>query len=101
LADGGNAGLTTPAITHADSQKVEGTAGSGWTIEVFSDGGDEGRSHEGTVTAHATLASFSWSGSAAGPNVTVTATDSQGNTSEFSKPAKLESYRVLLPLVLK
>jgi hypothetical protein len=101
LANGGNAGLFTPTINTAICQKVEGTTGSGWTIEVFSDSADEGRSYEGATTAHAIQPSFSWSGSATGPNVTVTATDGQGNTSEFSKPAELGCHRAHLPLVLK
>jgi hypothetical protein len=89
LVAGGNAGLMTPSVTKANCETVEGTTGSGWTIEVFSDSGDEGRSYEGTATAHAILPAFAWNGTATGPNVTVTATDGQGNTSEFSSAYNL------------
>ena len=70
-------------------------------VEVYSDAADEGRVYEGTTTAHATTGAFSWNGIPSGPNVTVTATDSQGNTSEFSTPWSEVCYHVVLPLVVR
>jgi hypothetical protein len=101
LANGGNAGLSAPTIFYADCRQVEGASLSSVTIEVFSDRGNEGRIYEGSGLAHSVLPQFFWGGSVTGPNVTVTATDWQGNTSEFSTPALGACLRALLPLVLK
>jgi hypothetical protein len=102
LVNGGNANLARPSITHATCQQVEGTTGAGWTVEVFSDLSVQGRIYEGSTTAHAIMSSFSWSGNLSGPNVTVTATDAQGNTSEFSWPFYLGfCHKVFLPLVVR
>lgn len=87
LDDGGNEGLPAPVMTSVDvgAGTASGTACANCTIEVFSDNGDEGRWYEGTTTANG---SGDWSlgpGSAfTGPNVHATATDADGNTSEFS-----------------
>ena len=85
LRSGGNEGLAAPVITTASATQVSGTACANCTIEVFSDANDEGALYEGTTTANA---SGNWTltkaGGLTGPYVTATATDANGNTSEFS-----------------
>jgi len=65
-------------------------------VEIFSDSDDQGRIFEG-----ATFSDFSGtftftkaSGHLTGPNVTATATDTAGNTSEFSEPRPLPGWPV-------
>jgi len=82
--DGGNTELAPPAITGFGS--VMGTACPNCTIDVYSDEEDEGRVYEGSTTANG-AGNWSFDGSPEGPNVTATATDADGNTSEFSAPA--------------
>jgi len=80
---GGNAELAVPTITGFGS--VMGTACPNCTVDIYSDDEDEGRVYEGSTTANG-AGNWSFSGSLDGPNVTATATDSSGNTSEFSPP---------------
>jgi len=98
--DGGNTELTPPTIASASCNSVSGTAPLDSTVEIFSDPADEGKTYEGTTTADATGA-FTWAGSISGPNVTATATDGPGNTSEFSMPSSDACYRIYLPLITK
>ncbi|MFN2273172.1 MAG: right-handed parallel beta-helix repeat-containing protein, partial [Anaerolineae bacterium] len=87
LEEGGNAELPAPILTALDmaSGTVSGTACPDCTIEVFSDAEDEGRWYEGTVTADGGGAwSFAKGSPFTGTHVTATATDAEGNTSEFS-----------------
>jgi parallel beta-helix repeat protein len=85
LFDGGNGELAAPAITTVSATQVSGTACPNCTVEVFSDAEDEGAIYEGTTTADA---SGNWTlakpGGLSGPYVTATATDGDGNTSQFS-----------------
>ena len=79
--DFGNHDLAAPVITGFGS--VTGTACPNCTVEVFSDSELQGRAYEGSTTANGsgdwTLEEFP-----SGPNVTATATDDSGDTSEFS-----------------
>lgn len=99
--NGGNAELLLPTITQANCSAIQGSAGSGFTVEVFSDASDEGRYYEGSTIANAITPAFSWSGPFQGPNVTATATDSYGNTSEFASPRTGACIMLYLPLTLK
>lgn len=107
LVSGGNSGLSAPVITTASATQVSGTACANCTVEVFSDIADEGAVYEGTTTANAAGNwTFTKPGGLTGPYVTATATDSQGNTSEFSTPVSVgptptPGYRVYLPIALK
>jgi CSLREA domain-containing protein len=80
---GGNTELTPPVITGFGS--VVGTACPNCTVDVYSDDEDEGRVYEGSTTADG-AGNWALGGSPHGPNVTATATDAAGNTSEFSAP---------------
>jgi titin len=83
VRDGGNGGLSPPVISRLDP--VEGTACAGCTVDIYSDGEDEGQTYEGSALAGPDGA-FEADVDADGPNVTATATDTNGNTSPFSQP---------------
>ena len=90
LQYGGNDELPAPLIVSANATEVSGTACGGCVVEVFSDAEDEGALYEGSVTASGTGGwTFVKSSGLSGPHVTATATDADGNTSEFSIPAKI------------
>ncbi|MFQ5859669.1 MAG: CSLREA domain-containing protein, partial [Anaerolineae bacterium] len=90
LLSGGNAGLAPPVITSTSPTQVSGTACPNCVVEVFSDAEDEGAIYEGSTTADVSGNwTFTKPGGLAGPNVTATATDGAGNTSEFSAPVSL------------
>ena len=78
---GGNTELAPPVIAAAGS--ASGTACPSCNVDVYSDDADEGRVYHGSVTADG-LGDWSLPGAVNGPNVTATATDAAGNTSEFS-----------------
>jgi hypothetical protein len=90
-ADGGpNERLNFPEIQTATTSSVTGTACGGCTVEIFvADAGagahGEGKTFVGSATA-GTSGAFTAvvTGAASGSFVTATATDAQGNTSEFS-----------------
>jgi len=89
LEDGGNGELEVPIITYLDLGVgiVAGTACPYCRVEVFSDDEDEGQIYEGYTDAGGSgVFIFSKGSALTGPNVTTTATDADGNTSEFSPP---------------
>jgi parallel beta-helix repeat protein len=94
LEDGGNNSLAAPEITDADANSIHGTTCAGCLVNLFSDDEDQGRVFEGSTLADA-AGSFEFSSTRMlhGPYVTCTATDQEGNTSEFSDPAALTFVR--------
>lgn len=94
--EGGNAGLEAPVITEFNiyNGTVKGSACAGCTIEVFSSNGREGKFFVGNVQVDED-GEFSFSGgSAQAPRFTVTVTDAEGNTSEFSAPTEVREIVV-------
>ena len=83
--NGANNSLTPAVILEVTTDKVTGTACAGCRVEVFSDELDEGAIFEGYTDAD-DEGNFEWTGTATGPYFTATATDADGNTSEFSEP---------------
>ena len=88
---GGNNELSPPVII--DIGSVFGTAPPNSIIEIFSGPDDEGKNYEGTVTADGS-GNFNWAGSLNGPFVTATATDDNGNSSEFSSAWHIGDFMV-------
>jgi len=83
LQSGANLGIEAPLIS-SDSP-LSGTSMPSCTIEVFSDSSDQGCVYEGMTLADGS-GEWTWTGTPIGPNITVTATDQDGNTSPFSFP---------------
>ena len=82
---------------------VEGTALANSRVEVFTGPDDEGRTYLSFDMADG---SGNWSVSLAFVSegfVVATATDGDGNTSEFSEPVEIQepSYYIFLPLVTR
>lgn len=82
---GGNTELAPPKIVGAVGDEVAGTAPAGATVEIFGDEAAQGGTFLGTTTA-SSAGNFKLKGSLSGTNITATATDAAGNTSEFSAP---------------
>jgi hypothetical protein len=88
LMNGGNTELSAPVIAIFDIMEgtASGTTCSGCVVEIFSDSGGQGRMFEASATADA---GGQWAVAKgapfAGPELTATATDAAGNTSEFGK----------------
>ena len=99
-ADGGNTELTPPTISRATCAGVIGTALPNSRVEFFSDPEDEGAYYEGFTIADS-AGNFTWTGGFRGPNLTATATDANGNTSEFSAPVAGVCHKIYLPIILK
>lgn len=111
--DGGNGELPPPILVEATTVRIRGTtvvstslAAQGTAmVDIFSDDADEGRVFEGRTTLDARGAfTFEPLVPPAGPNITATVTDADGNTSEFSVPALLTPpprYFLWLPAVVK
>jgi CSLREA domain-containing protein len=88
LHSGTNASIAAPAI--AATGPVHGTSCAACIIDVYSDSSDEGKTYEGAVAADGS-GHWTFSGTPVGPNVTATATDADGDTSEFSAPATVSA----------
>jgi hypothetical protein len=86
---GGNAELVLPIIFDFDlsSGSISGGTCPMCTVEIFSDEDDEGGTFEGVTTAdeHGIFA-FEKRAAFAGPYLTITTIDLDGNTSRFSMP---------------
>jgi len=89
LLNGGNMSITAPTITSANQSGASGTSACpNCTIALYSDTDDEGYAYHGTATADG-AGNWTYAGVLAGPNITATAIDGSGNTSEFSTPKTL------------
>jgi CSLREA domain-containing protein len=82
--------VSTPVITGFQLGTVTGTACAGCTVDVYSDGIDEGRTYHGATPADGE-GNWSFTGTIPGPKVTVTATTAAGSTSEFSAPVAADT----------
>jgi hypothetical protein len=86
--EGGNGELPPPTIIYVSARTVRGIAPSNSRVEIFLDEKNQGRIFQGSTTADAE-GNFIFTvpvGTLAGPNVTATAIDGEGNTSQFSAP---------------
>ncbi|MFO7889579.1 MAG: right-handed parallel beta-helix repeat-containing protein [bacterium] len=92
LIDSANAGIAAPVITGMDP--LTGTAAPDALVEVFSDTSDQGGFFEGYTYADGS-GNWTYSGSLTGPKITATATDTAGNTSEFSNSMKTSVKQIL------
>ena len=86
---GGNTELSPPQIQSVTNSSISGTAPANSIVEVFFDFDDEGEMFMGEVPTDDS-GNFSWSGEEKPPEFyfTATATDAEGNTSEFSEPVR-------------
>jgi hypothetical protein len=85
--NGGNDSLDGPVLLDFDLKAgtVAGAASAGCTVEVFSDSGNEGAIYEGQAVADEKgMFAYDNGTGFSGPFLTATATDADGNTSEFS-----------------
>jgi hypothetical protein len=99
LWGGGNMELASPIIFDfsVSTGSVTGLAYPNSTVEVFSTSSDEGEIYEGQTTADgAGTFTFNKGSFFAGPHLTATATDTDGNTSEFSLPTVGTSGSLIL-----
>jgi parallel beta-helix repeat protein len=104
VQDGGNADIARPTINSASQSGASGTACASCQVALYSDADDEGQVYHDIVWADG---NGDWSyvgGPLTGPNLTATAIDVNGNTSEFSASVVVSGggpYRVYVPLLNK
>jgi len=85
--NGGNLELSPPVIVSVSNNEISGTAGANQIIEIFADSTDEGKVYiDSTVSDASGNFSLTISALPLLPNITSTARDDLGNTSEFSLP---------------
>ncbi len=86
-SEGGNLELAPPIISSISNSQINGTAGPNEIIEFFADSSDEGRTYiDSTISDLTGNFTYSFSEYPNLPNITATARDILGNTSEFSSP---------------
>ena len=86
---GGNTALGAPLIVDFDltGGLITGTSCARCAVDIFSDSGDEGAAYEGQAVADSSgVFTFNKGAPFVNTNITSTATDADGNTSEFSRP---------------
>lgn len=91
LGVGANRGLAAPLVESVNLEEgsVLGITGPNYTVEIYSDYEQQGQIFEGAVEADKEGRFIFNAGQALeGPYITATATDGQGNTSDFSDPVK-------------
>ncbi|MDH4137300.1 MAG: hypothetical protein OEW09_11380 [Anaerolineae bacterium] len=99
LLGGGNTTLGAPLIVDFDLAGgfMSGTTCASCRVEIFSDSNDEGATYEGQVVADSSgVFTFNKGSAFTNTNITSTATDADGNTSGFSRPAGLATRVVTL-----
>jgi parallel beta-helix repeat protein len=96
VTSGAQGGIKPPTITGRQGNQVSGKAMPGARVELFSDTGAQGRHFEGHTTAGGDGA-FTLTIIGHAPNLSATATDSNGNSSAFSENANT-TRMVYLPL---
>ena len=87
---GANNSIAPPRLISVNlaAGTVRGSSSPGCTVEIFSDRGNQGEIFEGRVQADENGNFVFEAGKRlTGPNITATATDEDGSTSEFSSPA--------------
>jgi len=104
---GPNELLNFPVISSVTAESVTGTACAGCTVEVFiadpdPSGHGEGKTFVGSGRADGTgNFNVAISGINAGDRITATATDGDGNTSEFSANVQWPQLGIYLPLLVR
>jgi parallel beta-helix repeat protein len=90
LLSGGNSSLDAPLTFDFDlaGGMMTGTTCANCTVEIFSDSSDEGANYEGQAVADSNgVFTFNKGAAFINTNITSTASDADGNTSEFSNQA--------------